>query len=93
MSHITSIILFYLFHSNFHTQAKTLFQEDLLKSSELITLQDALSQHTLETKASRETIMRLVSEVGREQKSVSETNNILEKLKKVPLPDYHNRSN
>ncbi|CAH1792732.1 unnamed protein product [Owenia fusiformis] len=35
----------------------------------MVTLQEALQNTELETKASRETIMRLVSEVGREQKT------------------------
>lgn len=57
--------------------------DNILKSSELATMEEALNAHSLETKASRETIMRLVSEVGKEQRSVSETNTVLDNLRKV----------
>lgn len=57
--------------------------DNILKSSELTTMEEALNAHSLETKASRETIMRLVSEVGKEQRSVSETNTVLDNLRKV----------
>ncbi|CAH1792725.1 unnamed protein product [Owenia fusiformis] len=40
----------------------------------MVTLQEALQNTELETKASRETIMRLVSEVGREQKTYKHIN-------------------
>jgi len=64
-------------------KVRSLSQEHILLESRIKTLEDALGAHDLETKASRETIMRLVSEVGREQKSVSETNLIMDKLRKV----------
>nr|XP_009861725.1 coiled-coil domain-containing protein 170 [Ciona intestinalis] len=63
-------------------KAKAMCQDNLLLQSKLQTMEDALNAHTLETKASRETIMRLVSEVGKEQKSVSENTNQLTKLQR-----------
>lgn len=47
------------------------------------TLQDALNAHDLETKASRETIMRLVSEVGKEQQNMSANGNLLDRITRV----------
>ncbi|XP_041353054.1 coiled-coil domain-containing protein 170-like [Gigantopelta aegis] len=45
-----------------------LMQENAMLKGKLLNLNEALTSTELETKASRETIMRLVSEVGREQK-------------------------
>ncbi|XP_046545107.1 coiled-coil domain-containing protein 170-like [Haliotis rubra] len=45
-----------------------LMQENAMLKGKLLSLNEALNNTEMETKASRETIMRLVSEVGREQK-------------------------
>ncbi|CAK8692866.1 unnamed protein product [Clavelina lepadiformis] len=63
-------------------KGRTLCQDNLLLESKIKTLEDALNAHNLETKASRETIMRLVSEVGKEQKNISEASNTLERFRK-----------
>ena len=42
-------------------------QENAMLRGKLMTLTETLKNSELETKASRETIMRLVSEVGKEQ--------------------------
>ncbi|CAH1792734.1 unnamed protein product [Owenia fusiformis] len=49
-------------------------QENAILKGKMVTLQEALQNTELETKASRETIMRLVSEVGREQKTYKHIN-------------------
>lgn len=49
----------------------------------LVTLKEALNSTELETKASRETIMRLVSEVGKEQKVATRYTSDLERLRVV----------
>ena len=63
-------------------------QEQLLLKSRVQTLDDALNAHSLETKASRETIMRLVSEVGKEQKNIDEISNALERAKLASIFDF-----
>ncbi|XP_069117841.1 coiled-coil domain-containing protein 170-like [Argopecten irradians] len=45
-----------------------LVQENALLKGKIVTMSECLNSTELETKASRETIMRLVSEVGKEQK-------------------------
>ena len=65
-------------------------QDNLLFESKIKTLEDALNAHNLETKASRETIMRLVSEVGKEQKNISEASNTLERFRKVAISQLCN---
>ena len=67
----------------FYLQAKNVCQEELILESRVQTLDDALNAHSLETKASRETIMRLVAEVGKEQKNITEVANALERMKQV----------
>lgn len=46
-------------------------------------LQEAINVHEMESKASRETIMRLVSEVTKEQKKAAGYYQDMEKLSKV----------
>ena len=46
-------------------------------------MKEALSSTELETKASRETIMRLVSEVGKEQKIATKYTSELDRLRMV----------
>uniref|UniRef100_H2ZF69 Coiled-coil domain-containing protein 170 n=1 Tax=Ciona savignyi TaxID=51511 RepID=H2ZF69_CIOSA len=65
-----------------YLKAKTMCQDNLLHQSKIQTLEDALNAHNLEMKASRETIMRLVAEVGKEQKNVSENANQLARLQR-----------
>ncbi|XP_070577183.1 coiled-coil domain-containing protein 170-like isoform X4 [Ptychodera flava] len=55
------------------SEVNELVQENLILKGKLTTLTDHLGSAELESKASRETIMRLVSEISREQKSVSST--------------------
>ncbi|XP_070577180.1 coiled-coil domain-containing protein 170-like isoform X2 [Ptychodera flava] len=57
----------------FAAKVNELVQENLILKGKLTTLTDHLGSAELESKASRETIMRLVSEISREQKSVSST--------------------
>ena len=49
----------------------------------IVTMQEHLNETSLETKASRETIMRLVSEVGREQKITTKFTEDVEALRLV----------
>lgn len=69
-------------------QAKLTVQEQLLLQTKVQTLDDALCAHNLEAKASRETITRLMSEVGKEQKGISEVSNNVERLKRVSFNIY-----
>ena len=46
-------------------------------------MEDTLNAQDVHTKASRETIMRLVSEIGKEQKSVTEVNEKARSLEEV----------
>ncbi|XP_074661960.1 coiled-coil domain-containing protein 170-like [Tubulanus polymorphus] len=56
-------------------------QENAMLKGKMLTLNETLSNTELESKASRETIMRLVSEVGREQKNVSQYNTEIANIK------------
>lgn len=56
-------------------------QENALLKGKIVTLKEALSSTELETKASRETIMRLVSEVGKEQKVATKYTSELDRLR------------
>ncbi|XP_071164540.1 coiled-coil domain-containing protein 170-like [Mytilus edulis] len=58
-----------------------LVQENAVLKGKLVTLKEALNSTELETKASRETIMRLVSEVGKEQKVATRYTSDLERLR------------
>ncbi|XP_078593515.1 coiled-coil domain-containing protein 170-like isoform X2 [Branchiostoma floridae x Branchiostoma japonicum] len=59
----------------------TILEENTMLRGRLSTLTEALNSSELETKASRETIMRLVSEVGREQRNLSQINTSTEQLR------------
>ncbi|XP_064602879.1 coiled-coil domain-containing protein 170-like isoform X2 [Liolophura sinensis] len=56
-------------------------QENALLKGKLVTLNEMLTNTELESKASRETIMRLVSEVGREQKVANRYNTNYDSLR------------
>ncbi|XP_051868240.1 coiled-coil domain-containing protein 170 [Pristis pectinata] len=64
------------------SQIGALYQENTRKSSQIMSLEETISAHDMESKASRETIMRLVSELGREQKTVASYVQELETLRK-----------
>lgn len=49
-------------------QLRELGTENMSLKGQLVTLEETVSVHEMEAKASRETIMRLVSQVNREQK-------------------------
>ncbi|GAB1599965.1 coiled-coil domain-containing protein 170-like [Argonauta hians] len=55
----------------FYSKLSDTFQENAMLRGKLVTLTEMLNNSEMESKASRETIMRLVSEVGREQKTSS----------------------
>jgi hypothetical protein len=58
-------------------------QENALLKGKIVTMKEALSSTELETKASRETIMRLVSGVGKEQKIATKYTSELDRLRMV----------
>ncbi|XP_075927156.1 coiled-coil domain-containing protein 170 isoform X2 [Petromyzon marinus] len=64
------------------SRAAELFQECVLQRAKIASLEGALASQEVEAKASRETIMRLVSEVGREQKVASSQGQEAEALRK-----------
>ncbi|XP_048457189.1 coiled-coil domain-containing protein 170 [Rhincodon typus] len=53
------------------SQVGDLYRENTRKSIQIRSLEETVGAHDMESKASRETIMRLVSELGREQKAVA----------------------
>ncbi|KAI8484327.1 PREDICTED: coiled-coil domain-containing protein 170-like isoform X3 [Branchiostoma belcheri] len=59
----------------------SILEENTMLRGRLSTLTEALNSSELETKASRETIMRLVSEVSREQRNLSQINTSTEQLR------------
>uniref|UniRef100_S4R665 Uncharacterized protein n=1 Tax=Petromyzon marinus TaxID=7757 RepID=S4R665_PETMA len=59
--------------------------ECVLQRAKIASLEGALASQEVEAKASRETIMRLVSEVGREQKVASSQGQEAEALRKVSV--------
>lgn len=50
---------------------------------QIVTLEETVNVHEMEAKASRETIMRLVSEVNREQKKAASCTEERDKLNQV----------
>ncbi|CAL1527506.1 unnamed protein product [Lymnaea stagnalis] len=58
-----------------------LVQENAMLKGKIMTMNEHLNETQLETKASRETIMRLVSEVGREQKVATRYTSDIENLR------------
>lgn len=65
------------------SQLTDLIQENATLKGKILTLNEHLNETQLETKASRETIMRLVSEMGREQKVATRYTVDIEKLRIV----------
>ncbi|NXX92843.1 CC170 protein, partial [Centropus bengalensis] len=57
-------------------------KENLTLKEQVAALQEAINVHEMESKASRETIMRLVSEVTKEQKKAAECHQDMERLSK-----------
>ncbi|XP_072361277.1 coiled-coil domain-containing protein 170 [Scyliorhinus torazame] len=53
------------------SQVGEVYKENNRKTFQIRSLEETISTHDIESKASRETIMRLVSELGREQKAVA----------------------
>ncbi|XP_059504800.1 coiled-coil domain-containing protein 170 isoform X1 [Stegostoma tigrinum] len=53
------------------SQVGDLYRENTRKIIQIRSLEETVGAHDMESKASRETIMRLVSELGREQKAVA----------------------
>ena len=64
-------------------QLTDLTQENLLLKGKEVTLVETLSNIQVESKANRETIMRLVSEMEREQKATSKFSTEIETLRVV----------
>ena len=64
-------------------QLTDLVQENALLKGKLVTLNETLANTQLESKASRETIMRLVTEMGREQKVTTRYTAEVENLRLV----------
>lgn len=60
-----------------------LVQENALLKGKIVTLNETLNSTELESKASRETIMRLVSEVGKEQKVATRFTSEVDNLRLV----------
>lgn len=58
-------------------------KENTMLKGQIPTLAEAINVHEIESKASRETIMRLVSEVSKEQKRAIVYSQDMDKLSKV----------
>ena len=64
-------------------QLNELIQENAMLKGKMVSMGEHLNKTNLETKASRETIMRLVSEVGREQRVATQYTTDMENLRLV----------
>ncbi|XP_056674921.1 coiled-coil domain-containing protein 170 isoform X4 [Monodelphis domestica] len=53
------------------SKVRELHKENILKKEQIVTLEETINVHEMEAKASRQTIMRLVSEVNKEQKKTA----------------------
>ena len=69
-------------------QISNVIEENAVMRGKLLTLNETLAHTELETKASRETIMRLVSEVGREQKASTTHHTEIQNLRLVSKTIY-----
>ncbi|XP_072499814.1 coiled-coil domain-containing protein 170 isoform X2 [Notamacropus eugenii] len=56
---------------NVISKVRELHKENTLKKEQIVTLEETINVHEMEAKASRQTIMRLVSEVNKEQKKTA----------------------
>ena len=65
-------------------QLRELCKENALAKGQIAALEETINVHEMEAKASRETIMRLVSEVNREQKKAASCAEDKDKLNQVP---------
>lgn len=72
------ILIFELF-----LKVSEICEENLTLKDQVAALQEAVNVHEMESKANRETIMRLVSEVAKEQKKAEGYYQDVEKLNKV----------
>lgn len=72
------ILIFELF-----LKVSEICEENLTLKDQVAALQEAVNVHEMESKANRETIMRLVSEVAKEQKKAAGYYQDMEKLNKV----------
>ena len=64
-------------------QLRELCKENAFVKGQIITLEETVNVHEMEAKASRETIMRLVSEVNRAQKKAASCTEEKDKLGQV----------
>lgn len=64
-------------------QLRELCKENTFVKGQIVTLEETINVHEMEAKASRETIMRLVSEVNREQKRAASCAEERDKLNQV----------
>ncbi|XP_068925765.1 coiled-coil domain-containing protein 170 [Petaurus breviceps papuanus] len=59
------------FQEHLISKVRELHKENALKKEHIVTLEETINVHEMEAKASRQTIMRLVSEVNKEQKKTA----------------------
>lgn len=64
-------------------QLRELCEENAFMKGQIVTFEETVTVHEMEAKASRETIMRLVSEVNREQKKAASCAEEKDKLHQV----------
>lgn len=64
-------------------QLRELCEENALVKGQIVALEETINVHEMEAKASRETIMRLVSEVNREQKKAASCTEEKDRLNQV----------
>lgn len=64
-------------------QLRELCEENASVKGQIVTLEETINVHEMEAKASRETIMRLVSEVNREQKKAASCTEEKDRLNQV----------
>lgn len=65
-------------------QVGELCKENALVKGQIVALEETVSVHEMEAEASRETIVRLASEVNREQKKAASCTEEKDKLNQVP---------
>ncbi|MBN3300169.1 CC170 protein, partial [Amia calva] len=65
----------------FVSRVDELYKENERQRCKIMSLEEIMGAHEVESKASRETVMRLVSEVSREQRAAASCRNQLEALK------------
>ncbi|XP_036625041.1 coiled-coil domain-containing protein 170 [Trichosurus vulpecula] len=59
------------FQEHLISKVRELHKENALRKEQVVTLEETINVHEMEAKASRQTIMRLVSEVNKEQKKTA----------------------